>query len=128
MTRGNTDRSARRAPVQAEGFDADVPIAGHYRMALVRGGVKVGIRIWFGAPLDPIDGSELDRSHRWQATANGKYIDLQRVWPKCADDPVTEAEHDYLCGLQAWGKAHAPDSAFADPNQRINPLTTPPPF
>lgn len=128
MTRGNTDRSERRAPVLAEGFDADVPVVGFYRMSLVRGGVKVGIRVWFGAPLDPIDGTELDRSPRWQATANGKYIDLQRVWPKCADDPVSEGEHDYLAGLQAWGKAHAPNSPQANPNQPVNLLTAPLPF
>jgi hypothetical protein len=128
MTRGRLDYSERRAPVVGQGFDADVPVAGFYRMSLVKGGVKVGIRIWFGPPLDPVDGSELDRSHRWQATANGKYISLERVWPKCADDPVDQAEHDYLAGLQKWGEAHAPTSPQANPNQPVNMLTAPLPF
>lgn len=111
-----------------DGHDADQPVAGHYRMRLRSGGVFVGIRIWYGAPLDPVTGEELDRSPRWQATANGKPIDLDRAWPRCADSPITEDEHDYLAALQAWGQQHAPNSPHANPTQRINPLTAPTPF
>jgi hypothetical protein len=128
MTRGNLDYSARRAPVQAEGFDADVPVAGFYRTKLRRDAVPVGVRIWFGPPKDPVTGEELDRSPRWQAEANGRYIDLQRVWPGCADEPIDEREHGYLCGLQAWGEAHAPNSPQANPNQPVDLLTAPLPF
>lgn len=111
-----------------QGFDPDTPIAGYYRMRLRSGGVFVGVRIWFGVPLDPTTGEEMDRSLRWQAHANGAYIDLERVWPKCAADAITEAEHDYLTSLHAWGKEHAPNSPQANPHQRINFLTAPLPF
>jgi hypothetical protein len=110
------------------GHDPDTPVAGYYRMRLRSGGVFVGIRIWYGAPLDPVTGEEMDRSHRWQATANGEPIDLERAWPKCAADPITESEHDYLAAMQAWGRENAPDSPHANPRQRINPLTAPTPF
>lgn len=118
-----SERRALAGPVQ--GFDPDQPIAGFYRMRLTRGGHPVGIRIWYGAPLDPVTGEELDRSHRWQATANGRPFDLERAWPRCADDPITEAEHDHLCRVQAWGEAHAPDSPQANPERPVDLLRAP---
>ena len=49
------DRSARQiAARDFAGFDADKPAAGFYRTRLVSGGMPVGIRIWFGAPFDPV--------------------------------------------------------------------------
>jgi len=128
MSRQHTDYTARTAPAAGQGFDPDTPIEGFYRFRLRSGAVPVGVRIWWGQPLDPIDGSVLDRSYRWNATANGRPIDLERVWPKCADDPIDEAEATHLAGLQAWGEQHAPGSAFADPTKRIDPLTAPTPF
>jgi hypothetical protein len=119
----------RHAPARSfAGYDPDAPIAGFYRMRLRSGAVYVGVRVWFGAPLDPVTGEEMDRSHRWQATVNGETIDLGRVWPKCAADPIGQAEHDHLASLHAWGRQHAPDSPQANPMQRINPLTAPTPF
>ncbi|MDY7525525.1 hypothetical protein [Sphingomonas sp. 10B4] len=125
--RAHLDYSVRTS-VQREGFDPDVPIAGWYRLKLVSGGVFVAVKIWFGAPLDPIDGTELDRAPRWQATANGEQIDLGRVWPKCAAEPIDQAEAEYLIAAADWAKKNAPDSAFANPRRRINPLTAAPPF
>lgn len=128
MTRGRLDYSERRAPVVGQGFDADVPTAGFYRFRLRRGAVPVGIRIWFGAPLDPVTGEEMDRSHRWQAHCNGSYIDLARVWPGCADEPIDEREYRHLCRLQEWGEQHAPDSPQADPTRPVDLLTAPIPL
>ena len=127
MSRDRLDYTARTS-AKAIGFDPDTPVPGHYRMRLRSGGVLVGIRIWWGRPLDPIDGTELDRSLRWNATANGRPIDLERAWPKCADDPITEEEAAYLATVQSWAETHAPDSPQANPTRRINPLTAPTPF
>lgn len=115
---------------QFEGYDPDKPIAGFYRMRLRSGGVFVGIRIWYGQPLDPVTGEEMDRSLRWQALANGKPIPLDQVWPRCADDRVSETEYAYLTSLQGWAEQHAPESAFADPTKKIDLLSpqTPLPF
>lgn len=116
----------RRALTRSyEGFDVETPIAGFYAMPLRSGGVRVGIRIWYGPPLDPVTGEELDRSWRWQAMANGSYIDMERVWPKCANSQVDQSEHDYLVNLQGWAEEHDPTGAIANPNQKLNPLTTP---
>lgn len=106
-------------------YAADTPTAGFYRMRLARGGAFVGIRVWYGAPLDPETGEEMDRSWRWQATANGEPINLDRVWPACGNDPISKADHDHLAKLQAWARDHAPESGLADPRQRLDPLSTP---
>lgn len=117
-----------RSDVQAAGFNADEPIAGHYRFRMRSGGAICGVRIWHGAPLDPVTGDELDRSHRWQAVVNDVPTPLERVWPKCAADPIDADEYQYLCAVQAWAKENVPDSPQANLMRRINPLTAPPPF
>lgn len=119
------DRANAAGPV---GFDADKPIEGYYRMRLRSGAAYCGVRIWHGAPLDPLTGEEMDRGHRWQALVNGSLFDLARVWPKCAADPVDEAEYRYLCEVHSWAREHAPDSPQANPMRRIDPLTAPTPF
>lgn len=129
MARDRIDYGTAMVGKVLEGaFDVSEPTAGFYKMKLRSGGYPAGIRIWYGAPLDPIDGTELDRGHRWQALANDKAIDLERVWPRCGFEPITEKEYQYLSGLQAWAEKNAPSSPQANPHQRINLLTAPTPF
>lgn len=127
MARASLDYTAS-ARATGQGFNPDLPIAGYYRTQLRSGAVFVGIRIWHGPPLDPVTREELDRSWRWNALANDRDIDLDRVWPKCADSPIDAAEYAYLTSLEAWGREHAPNSPQANPNQPINLMTAPPPF
>jgi hypothetical protein len=126
MTRAHIDYTASAISTRTfDGFDPDVPIAGYYRFKLVSGGHPVAVHIWHGPPHDPDTGEEMDRGWRWQATVNDKPVDLDRVWPKCAEDKIDEAEAKYLTGLQEWAEKHAPNSPQANPNQRINLLTAP---
>lgn len=110
------------------GVSPDTPVAGFYRARLRSGGMMVGIRIWYGAPHDPVTGDEMDRSHRWQAEANGRYIELDHVWPGCAGEPIDQAEHDHLKSLQDWAVNHAPASSMANPYRKADLLTMPLPF
>lgn len=123
--RGFTDYTVARAERRETmpGFDPDTPVMGFYKMRLRSGARFVGVRIWFGAPLDPVTGEEMDRSHRWQAQAEGAYIDLEQVWPKCAADRITEQEYAYLLSLGDWSQQHAP--SVADPFKRVDPLSSP---
>jgi hypothetical protein len=117
------------AVISAPGaVDATTPVAGFFRMKLRGGGVLVGIRIWHGAPCDPVTGEEMDRSWRWQAECNGEPIDFDRVWPQCAGDPITEAEYRAYAQRQTWAREKAPETAFADPQRRHDPLTAMLPF
>lgn len=115
-------------PATGQGFNPDQPIEGYYRFKLRRGAVPVGVRVWFGQPLDPVTREPLDRSLRWQAMVNDRDIDIGRVWPACADAPIDAQEYTYLASTEKWAREHASDAPQANPNQRINMLTAPTPF
>lgn len=124
MTRARVDYSDG-SDFRATGFDPDLPVAGHYRFRMRSGGALCGVRIWHGAPHDPVTGEELDRSPRWQALVNDDPVEIERVWPRCAADPISDGEYRHYCRTQAWAQQHAPDSALADPRRKADPLTTP---
>lgn len=114
----------------AGAVDVSRPEEGCFRFRLRSGSVFGGVRIWYGAPLDPVTGEELDRSWRWQAQFNGEPIDFERVWPACAAERISEGEYHRFCRRQAWAREHAPRSAYADPKKRNDLLSpdTPLPF
>lgn len=120
----------RQAPVTAPAgsVDATEPTAGWFRFKLKSDGHPVGIYLWYGPPHDPETGEIMDRSWRWQARCNGEPIVLDRVWPGCAREPISEDEHDYLMGLHLWGKENAPDGPQAQPWRPIDLLSAPLPF
>ncbi|QZP06834.1 hypothetical protein [Caenibius sp. WL] len=111
-------------PVHVPGaVDVTTPVAGYYRYRLRAGAVKGGVKLWYGPPLDPVTGEELDRSWRWQAQFEGEYVDFDRVWPACAGDPITPAEYDQYISRKRWAEKHAPGSAYANRAKRIDLLS-----
>lgn len=94
-------------------------------MRLRSGGAYVGVRIWFGIPHEPWTGEPMDRAPRHQAEINGRYAEVADVWPRCAGDPVTEAEYRHLTKIQAWAAEHAPGSGLDDPKRKIDPIRSP---
>lgn len=127
MARAHLDYGACQAAT-SKGFNPDQPIEGYYRFKLRSGAVPVGVHIWFGQPLDPVTREPLDRSLRWQAMVNDRDIDIDRVWPACADAPIDAREYAYLTSTEKWARENAPDAPQANPNKRINMLTAPTPF
>ena len=118
------DAHAVRAVAVAGATDVSRPVAGFFRHKLRSGGVVGAVRIWFGAPHDPVTGEEMDRSHRWQAEFLGEYIEFDACWPQCAGEPITEAEYRALMNRRDWAAEHAPRSAYANPRRRYDPLST----
>lgn len=116
--------SAMRAPINGAG-GAEEPVAGFYRGKLRSKGALVGFRIWYGAPLDPLTGEEMDRSHRWQCLCNDEYVEIEDVWPYGAQLIITEREYNKFCQQQKWALQYAPDSALANPRRKSDPLTAP---
>jgi hypothetical protein len=88
----------------------------------------VPIRIWLGAPLDPLTGEELDRSPRWQAERNGHQVDVDAVWPFCSADHIDEAEYRYMLATHEWAVENAPNSPEASPRTKIDLNKQPPLF
>jgi hypothetical protein len=117
------DMAAARPQRTFAGHDVSRPVEGHFRFKLVSGSVYGGVRIWYGAPHDPVTGEELDRSWRWQATFDGEPVDLDRVWPACLDDPISEEEHANYLRRRQWARQHAPDSAYAERGRKIDLLS-----
>jgi hypothetical protein len=87
---------------------------------MTRGGPLVGVRLWYGAPLDPATGDEMDRMWRWNAQANGDWVDLERVWPKCAGDPISADEYAYLCERTAYARRNDAFDPMAQPRRRTD--------
>jgi len=130
MSRGGLAYADARNRVSGggQGYSVETPTAGWYRFKLRHDGHPGGVRIWHGPQFDPVDGTELDRHHVWHATFNGQPIELDRCWPRCGRDPITEREHDYYVSLQGWAAKSAPDSPQADATRKIDLLTAPLPF
>lgn len=124
MKRAALDYTAATEFVAGDGVDVSEPVAGFFRFRLRSGGIRGGVRLWYGAPLDPVTGEELDRSWRWQAEFDGEPVDFDRVWPGCTGDPITEQEYREYVARARWAKENAPDSAYADPRKRIDHLST----
>lgn len=123
--RPHRDYTAHAAtPAGYAGLDISQPVAGFYRFRLHAGAVRGVVKVWHGPPNDPVTGEVLDRSWRWQARLNGEPIDFDQVWPVCAKEPVSEDDYRRACVRQEWARQHAPDSAFADPRVRHDPLST----
>lgn len=129
MTR-KIDKYANRRGVNSRRagptFDPDLPVAGHYRIKLVRDGPPVALAIWFGAPLDPVTLDPLDRAPAWFAQVNGGPPQpASWYWPECARQPISQAEHDRIVNRSA---TLDPTSPWYDPLRPIDRLKTPVPF
>jgi hypothetical protein len=121
------ERRGPRAPAYAgPSIDPDLPTAGCYRIKLRKGAPDSAVRIWLGASIDPETEKEVEeRPLMWQASINGQRVPLERVWPGCARDPISEAEHDRIKARNATLDEESP---FYDPRQPVDLSTAPPPF
>lgn len=125
MTRDATPYAQMRAVAQAStGADVSQPEAGYFRHRLRGGAVRGGVRIFYGPPLDPITGEELDRGWRWQALFDDEPVLFDEVWPECVGEPITERDYREFVGRRAWAKTNAPASSFANSKRRYDPLSS----
>lgn len=107
---------------------SDGLVTGYY-VHRKRGAVDLPVRIWFGAPLDPVTGEELDRSWRWQLTLAGEQIDdWADIWPRCGALPIDKQEHDFLVSRIKWARDNDPDDPFGGVQGKFDLLTVALPF
>jgi hypothetical protein len=117
------------------------PVEGFYATKLVRNGPRVAVRIWFGQAI--IDGDPQDRAPGWFVEIDGQTdrverggdgyrcrvpLEVDRAWPHCAKDKITEAEYAYLVAHAAWAREHQPDHPKAQPRKPIDFHTVKLPF
>ncbi|HEX9947375.1 MAG TPA: hypothetical protein VGA98_07540 [Allosphingosinicella sp.] len=98
--------------------------------------VPIPVRIWYGPPLDPETGEEMDRSWRWQIYVGGipledepivvggmRIDDLTRIWPACARERIDAAEYAHRIERAEWAAAYDPNDPYGTASGRIDPLT-----
>jgi len=98
----------------------DRPVAGHYRMKLVKGGPFVPVMIWRGFGLDPETRTPIERGWIWRAMQYDDEVDVWAVWPNCAGEPITAAEYRYQCALRRHAVEHDPAMPEADPRKPVD--------
>lgn len=106
-----------RADIAAE----SVPVPGFYRMKLHDKGpwVPVRIHLWLGQPLDP---AKPPRRYEtvYRAQRRGFEIDVSRVWPWCADEPIDETEYAFLLARAQYAMQHDNSLPDATPTQAVD--------
>lgn len=105
------------------------PVAGYYKRKLVSKGPWVPVRLFYGPPVDPETGDELDRSWRWQACIGDEIkagdAEIADVWVASCRSPITEAEWRFLVADRQWATEHAPHLPEANPYRRIDLASLP---
>lgn len=103
----------------------DVPQAGFYQTKLIKGGVWVAVRIWWGFPTSLEADETTDRLPGWNAERDGEPVDVFQVWPDCSDEPIPDSEYAFMLARAAHDRIHNPNSPYANPRRRIDPMTAP---
>lgn len=110
---------------------ADGFVEGYYAHRR-RGHVMLPVRVWWGPP----DG--LDRSPRWQISVAGVILDdetagralarREDVWPRCQEQPISEAEFRYLQARIDHAREHSPTDPYGDHRGKVDLLNAKDPF
>lgn len=98
--------------------------SGWFKRRLVKSGPWVPVRIWL---YQPIEDGELVGDAKWQCDMNGQYADAEDQWPWVCQNPITEAEYNYMTANIAWAAENAPDEPAANPRQAVDWLKAPTP-
>lgn len=100
----------------------------YYRVRRVKAGPLVPCKIWFGPPLDPVTGEEMDRAPRWQVEVSGKLIDdpfsvvhlIGNQEPIIKGEQISKEEFEFLLSDAQWCREYEPDAPEANPTKPID--------
>jgi hypothetical protein len=99
------------------------PQVGWYKRKLVSGGIHVPARIWIDQPVD--DDGLLIANEILCCEVNGEICNPFDAWPWIWNQPISEAEFNYMTAQREWAKEHWPSDPAANPRQRLSALTSP---
>lgn len=102
----------------------ETPQAGWYKRRLVKGGPFVPARIWIDAEVDEETGDLLSEE-TVQCEVNGRYADATDQWQWLCQNPITEAEFNYMTARLAYAQVHEPGDPIADVRNPIDWLRVP---
>ena len=103
----------------------DGPQCGWFKRRLVRHGPFVPCKIWIFSPTD--ENGDLVGDEVLQAECNGRRADPEAQWEWLRQNPITEAEFNYLVAMIDWTRENAPDEPMANERQAVdwNRIPTP---
>lgn len=96
------------------------PQPGHYRTRLVRGGVWVGVRIWWEDGIRCTETGDLLSDQILRAEIDGRAVDPHDAWLRCADEPIPEAEYLWLIADRRHARDWRPNDPEATPRAPVN--------
>ncbi len=95
------------------------PQDGYFKRRLVRGGPWVAARIWREREKDFLTNKHTDFDILHCEVA-GKRRNAAQQWEALGRWPITKADFDYLVKHSEWAKQHAPTTASANPDKKID--------
>lgn len=104
----------------------DAPQCGWYKRRLVKAGFFVPARIWMLQPVDDCSG-HLVGDEVLQCEVMGRAADPEMQWQWLLQNPITEANFNYLMANMAWAVQHAPHEPMANARQAVDWLKVPTP-
>lgn len=125
-------------PFLRERSEADALVEGCFLLQRWRSArVPLPIRIWWGPPLDPDTGEEMDRSPRWQIAVGGvlllddqpveisgaTIVNLSDIWPQALSHPIERARYEYLIARADWAADYDVNDPYGSTSGRIDPMT-----
>ena len=93
------------------------PQCGVFKRRLVKGGPFVPCKIWM---FQPTQDGELVGDETFQCEVNGQYADAEDQWLWLCQNPITEAEYNYMVASLAWAAENAPDEPMANPRDKVD--------
>ncbi len=90
---------------------------GWFKRRLVKQGPWVPCKIWL---YQPIEDGELVGDEKWQCEVNGQYADAEDQWLWLCQNPITEADYNYMVASLAWAAENAPDEPMANPRNKVD--------
>lgn len=93
---------------------------GFYRLQLVTRAPWSVVRLWHGFGWEPGSFHAREVTQAWRALLNGSPVALERVWPRCAREPITRGEYRYRLALHRWCLKYARHRPEASPDQPVD--------
>lgn len=103
------------------------PQAGFYKRKLVKGGPWVAARIWLHQEIDPETG-QLMADEVLRCEVGGRARDPVEQWTWLCNEPISQAEYEYLMASRTWAAANAPHEPVANPMKPVDHNLLPIPF
>jgi hypothetical protein len=104
-------------------IDGDDPQSGWYWTRIVKGGPKVGVKIWLEQDVD--ETGELINPPVLKASKGDKFVNPFHIWTYVADNVIEEAEYNFLMAKAEYARTVDTSLPEARPDQKVDRRSIP---